>query len=181
VVRNCPITFGLPVLTGDHIVFPATLGSPCNTPTVGQVGQATFGPLPAGAYLVELDVDGLPNELQGMTVTEPTTVLSLVDHRFAVTVDRGGPALAVPLTDESGYFWFFDPTNIELTVKILDGRVVNGHYWVFIASMTDLPYTVKIEDLGSPLCNPAVAGSCPVKTYTATGGKNGNFIDLGSL
>ncbi len=180
IVRNCPVTFGLPVLTGDHIVFPATLGSPCNTPTVGQLGQATIGPLPAGAYLVELDVDGLPNELQGMTVTEPTTVLPLVDHRFAVTVDRGGPAMAVPLTDESGYFWFFDATNIELTVKILDGRAVNGHYWVFIASMTDLPFTVSIEDLGSSLCGTGGTG-CPVKTYTAVGGKNGNFIDLGSL
>ena len=185
--RNCPTTFGLPTLTGDRIVFPATLGSPCSGPTLGQLGQATFGPLPAGAYIVELDVDGLPNEIQGITVTEPTTVLPLVDHRFAVTVDRpspsGGPALAVPLTDESGYFWFFDPTNIELTVKLLDGRAVNGHYWVFIASMTDLPFTVRIEDLGSPLCGSAGTGGdgCPVKTYTATGGVNGNFIDLGSL
>ena len=185
VARNCPTTFGLPILTGDHIVLPATFGSPCTGPQVGHGGQATIGPLPAGAYFVELQVNGITNEVQGITVTEPITTLPLVDHRFAVTVDRsapngGGPAFAVPLTDESGYFWFFDATNVELTVKILDGRPVNGHYWVFVASMTNLPYTVKIEDLASPLCGAGGAG-CPVKTYTAVQGVNGNFIDLGSL
>jgi hypothetical protein len=184
---NCSTAFGLPVIDGDHIVLPVTLGTrqSCVGPTVGHPGQTTLGPLPAGAYIVELDVDGERAESQGITVTEPTTTLPLVDHRFAVTVDRsapngGGPAFAVPLTDESGYFWFFDATNVELTVKILDGRPINGHYWVFLASMTNLPYTVKIEDLASPLCGPGGAG-CPVKTYTAVQGVNGNFIDLGSL
>ncbi len=184
---NCSTAFGLPVIDGDHIVLPVTLGTrqSCVGPPVGHPGQATLGPLPAGAYIVELDVDGERAFAQGITVTAPITTLPLVGHRFAVTVDRsapngGGPAFAVPLTDESGYFWFFDATNVELTVKILDGRPVNGHYWVFVASMTNLPYTVKIEDLASPLCGAGGAG-CPVKTYTATQGVNGNFIDLGSL
>ena len=28
--------------------------------------------------------------------------------------------MGVPLTSDSGYFWFFDADNIELVVKVLD-------------------------------------------------------------
>ena len=34
-----------------------------------------------------------------------------------------GPAMPVALTDESGYFWFFAPDNVELVVKVLDACV----------------------------------------------------------
>lgn len=47
---------------------------------------------------------------------------------------RPGQGSARPLTDESGAFWFFDPVNIEVTIKVLDGRPINGHFWVFIAN-----------------------------------------------
>jgi hypothetical protein len=185
---SCPTTFGPPVLRGNRIVLPATFGplSSCPTqPNGGKLGTATIGPLPPGAYLVELETNGLSDETQGITVTAPTTALPLVGGRFEVTLDRsgpapGGPALAVPLTDQSGYFWFFSPQNIEVTVKILDGRAVDGHYWLFAASMTDVPFTLKVKDLGSPLCGTDGTG-CPVKTYTARQGVNENFIDLGSL
>jgi hypothetical protein len=37
----------------------------------------------------------------------------------------------VPLGADTGYFWFFEDTNVELVVKVLDGRAINGHTWVF--------------------------------------------------
>jgi hypothetical protein len=40
------------------------------------------------------------------------------------------PATAVPPTSDTGYFWFFDPSNIELVVKVLHSeRRVLGVRW----------------------------------------------------
>lgn len=40
--------------------------------------------------------------------------------------DQGTAAVAEPLSDDAGYFWFSRRSNPELAVKILDGRAVNG-------------------------------------------------------
>ncbi|MEA2690631.1 MAG: hypothetical protein QOJ16_18 [Acidobacteriota bacterium] len=187
VATNCPTAFGIPLLLGPNIVLQASVGpvQSCTGPTTRNSAQATIGPLHAGAYIVYLEINGQVAESQGITVHPRATTLPLVDGRFAVTLSRPAPSpntpgFAVPLTDQSGYFWFFDATNVEVTVKILDGRPVNGHYWVFVASMTNLPFTLSIQDLGSPLCGPGGFG-CPVKVYTAKPGVNENFIDVGSL
>jgi hypothetical protein len=55
-------------------------------------------------------------------------------------------ATGVPLSGDSAYFWFFDATNIELVVKVLDGRLVNGHRWVFYGALTDVEYTLTVID-----------------------------------
>jgi hypothetical protein len=48
--------------------------------------------------------------------------------------------------DDSGSFWFFDPGNLELEVKVLDGRAVNGHFWVFFGALSDVEYRVTVTD-----------------------------------
>ncbi len=74
------------------------------------------------------------------------------DGRFAVEVEwsapdgRGGDGSTFALTDDTGAFWFLRQSNLELVVKILDGRPVNGHFWVFFASMTDLPFQLTVTD-----------------------------------
>ena len=79
-------------------------------------------------------------------------ILLLNGGRFTVTVDwetptgSTGQGTAVALTSDSGYFWFFEGTNIELLVKIKDGRAVNGHYWFFYGAMTDVEYTITVTD-----------------------------------
>ncbi|HVS15554.1 MAG TPA: vanadium-dependent haloperoxidase [Thermoanaerobaculia bacterium] len=78
--------------------------------------------------------------------------LCLQDGRFAVRVDwrssptRAGIAGAVPRTEETGEFTFFDEDNLELLVKVLDACEVNGHYWVFAAAATDVEYIIKVSD-----------------------------------
>lgn len=80
--------------------------------------------------------------------------LMLQGGRFRVGVDwrnqhdggSRGTGDPIPATDESGYFSFFDPGNIELIVKILDARTFNGKFWVFYGALTDLEYTIRIED-----------------------------------
>jgi predicted esterase len=80
------------------------------------------------------------------------TRLCLRDGRFAVeaswsTATAQGQAGAVRLTDESGYFWFFDRENVEVSVKLLDGCGLNQRYWVFASGTTDVGVELAVTDL----------------------------------
>jgi predicted outer membrane repeat protein len=71
--------------------------------------------------------------------------------RFRVNVTwrtsgGSGTGTAVPLTGDTGYFWFFSPANVELVVKVLDGRSVNNHFWVFYGALSDVQYSVTVTD-----------------------------------
>lgn len=50
------------------------------------------------------------------------------------------------LTSNTGAFWFFDPSNLELVVKVLDGRSINGKWWVFYGSLTNVEFTLTVTD-----------------------------------
>jgi len=41
---------------------------------------------------------------------------------------------------------FFDPSNIEIVAKVLDGCGSNGSWWVFAAGMTNLEVTLRVTD-----------------------------------
>ena len=78
--------------------------------------------------------------------------LCLNAQRFRVDVEwkdfqgHTGVGTAVPLTSDTGYFWFFSDTNVELIVKVLDGRPVNGHWWVFYGALSNVEYTLHVTD-----------------------------------
>jgi hypothetical protein len=142
-------------------------------------------PLPAGIYQAVIQYRNVPLTVtHTFEVVAPDPFLVLHEKRsdvrsFGVTVDwklpsgQTGQGVAVPLTNESGYFWFFDPGNAEVTVKILDGRAVNGHWWVFLASMTDVEHTVRVT-----LCPPdSVGAPCFQKEYRSPQGTNRNVLD----
>jgi hypothetical protein len=57
-----------------------------------------------------------------------------------------GIGTAVPLTADTGYFWFFSSANLELVVKVLDGRSINNHFWVFYGALSDVEYTLTVTD-----------------------------------
>jgi hypothetical protein len=82
--------------------------------------------------------------------------LLLAGERFRVEVDWRnqrtgviGTGLARPVTDNTGFFSFFDSANVELVVKVLDGRPVNGRFWVFYGALTDVEYTILVTDTAS--------------------------------
>lgn len=168
---------------------------PCGSPLpVEEEFRATFeiDPLElAGTYVVYVVVQDRPeNLLEVFDVREPSAELNLgTGGRFLVTVEwhnfrdgSQGAGYANRLAEDSGAFWFFDPRNLEATIKILDGRGVNAHWWVFIASMTDLDMKVTVYDnrdgcLSLPVSPPA----CPVKIYHQSAGQNRNFIDANAF
>lgn len=50
------------------------------------------------------------------------------------------------LTADTGTFWFFDPANVELVVKVLDACSFSGHFWVFAAGLTDVQVELEVTD-----------------------------------
>jgi hypothetical protein len=52
----------------------------------------------------------------------------------------------VHLALDTGAFWFFGSENLELMIKVLDGRAVNGHFWVFYGALSDVRYTITVTD-----------------------------------
>ena len=83
------------------------------------------------------------------------TRLCLADGRFALEVTwtdfqgGSGPGHARTLLGDSGYFWFFDDDNVELVVKVLDGRAINDRFWLFYGSLTNVGFELKVTDLVS--------------------------------
>jgi hypothetical protein len=79
------------------------------------------------------------------------TALCLLGGRIRVeiawsTPGRSGAAQTLPLGGDSGAFWFFRPDNLEILVKVLDGRAVNGHFWLFYGALSNVAYTITLTD-----------------------------------
>ncbi len=106
-------------------------------------GAAAFASLPA-AFASSLATEG--------SCIADSRSFCVQDGRFRVeatwsTPDLGsGDGQAVALTAETGYFWFFSPENVEIVLKVLDGRGINGHWWVFFGALSDVDYTLRITD-----------------------------------
>ncbi len=78
--------------------------------------------------------------------------LCLNGSRFAVEAvwkdfaNHTGTGTAVSLTGDTGYFWFFDSSNVEAVLKVLDGTPVNGHFWVYYGALSNVEYTLTVTD-----------------------------------
>jgi hypothetical protein len=83
---------------------------------------------------------------------EDSSALRLMDGRFLVAAafraSDGATNLAHPvlLASDSGDFWFFQPDNLELVVKILDGCGLNGRFWFFATGLTNVEVSLFLED-----------------------------------
>jgi len=51
----------------------------------------------------------------------------------------------IDLPDTAALFWFYDPQNPELLVKVLNGCAINGHWWVYGSAATDRNYEVTVR------------------------------------
>jgi hypothetical protein len=66
------------------------------------------------------------------------------------TDGSSGPGHIVPgvASDDSGLFYFFQPQNWEMLVKVLNACVpeLGNSYWVFFAATTDVEFTLRVTD-----------------------------------
>lgn len=103
-----------------------------------------------------LPSDAAPNG--GLVTSGPgpgAGAVLLNGDRFAVEIEwrdfvgnTGTGQLAVR-SDDSANFWFFNPNNWELLIKVLDGCATNDRYWVFLSAVTNVEYTVTVHDTQS--------------------------------
>jgi photosystem II stability/assembly factor-like uncharacterized protein len=81
--------------------------------------------------------------------------LCLAGGRFQARLAWRGPAgnlrqaAATAFADDLGAFWWSSPNNLELAVRIADGREVNGRFWVLGGGLTDLEYDLTVTDLAT--------------------------------
>lgn len=92
-------------------------------------------------------------------------------NRFRIQIDwrnsQGQTGVGKPAAsgDDTGLFYFLDPSNVEVMVKVLDSCNVNSRYWVFAGGMTNVEYRMEVTDTRSgqtktyinPLGTPAPA------------------------
>ncbi|HEX3130319.1 MAG TPA: CSLREA domain-containing protein [Thermoanaerobaculia bacterium] len=138
--------------TPTHALLPGSpaidLGSVDGCPARDQRGKPR--PVDGDANGFALCDAGAVEYRPGCQPDETTLCLGEGD-RFRVTARwaaRGeeGAAQAIPLVTDTGSFWFFNPANVELTLKVLDGCAVNNRFWVFVSGLTDVRVDVTVED-----------------------------------
>lgn len=81
---------------------------------------------------------------------EPQPSVS-VGQRFEVSAEslEGGEsrtALGRLLFGETAAFSFFNPSTLDVMVNVLDGRAINGKFWIFAGSLTDTEWVLKVRD-----------------------------------
>jgi len=107
------------------------------------------------AALAGAQAAGDPKGAPAPLCTPDDHTLCLDQGRFAVTADfnptPSGPSFAahaVPVTDQTGDFWFFDPANVELIVKVLNGcSPPFNTFWFFAAGLTNVGVEITVFDL----------------------------------
>jgi hypothetical protein len=103
--------------------------------------------------------------------------LCLQGGRFAVQAawkdfsGHTGIGMAAGLTAVSGYFWFFAPANVEVLLKVLDGRPLNGRFWVFYGALSSVEYTLTVTDTATG----------KVRTYKNPSGQFASVADTGAF
>jgi hypothetical protein len=136
---------------------------------IDATGTYLHAATPAGAF---------DYQLASSTCVADSHTLCLNNGRFAVTADfqttpegPSAPATAVPLTSDTGYFWFFDPNNVEVVTKVLNGCSTNGHYWFFASGLTNVGVQISVTDTltgaSKPYSNPVGTPFPPVQDTAA--------------
>jgi len=154
--RNPPGRFAS---VGDTAAFPAATTGPATSETVTVAGkQSSPGSLAAIQRFIEAETaraeptPAEPGAAKSLTSCPgPSTSLFLSGCRFQLDVQwtangHVGSGQAVQLSGDTGYFWFFTDTNVELIVKVLDARGLGGGFWVFYGALSNVDYSLHVTD-----------------------------------
>jgi hypothetical protein len=150
--------------TGTSLNYQWFQGSPPGGTAIGSNSPTiTVAPTATTNYYVRIsnscgNLNSAPATVT--VVSAPTCApghLCLIDGRFKVALfardprsGNNGAGQPVPENDLFGYFSIpvltGNPNNLEVFVKILDARTVNGSFWIFFGSLTDFEYTLIVTD-----------------------------------
>lgn len=137
-------TIGRLSIVGDHVDIKADFATP--TANAG-IFYMTAGP-DGSLWFTESNGNNV-----GRLDISPCSPNSLcLGDRFQVTTaweggGRSGTGTPVPVTANAGYFWFFEPANVEVFVKILDVCRSTGKFNVYVNGLTHLGVTITVTDV----------------------------------
>lgn len=82
-----------------------------------------------------------------------------------------GTGTAIPGTSDTGQFWFFSASNVEIVVKVLNGCALSNRYWVFAGGLTNVKVTLTVTDVQNgqvkTYINPLNAAFQPIQDTAA--------------
>lgn len=128
---------------------------------VGTDGVAAVSDIAAGA------TDG------AAAPCDDTNALCLDGGRFEATVEWQHPSgrMMLPEAPRSGLFSSSRSSDPQLLLNMLDGCDVNGHHWLYFATVADVELTVKVRDTRTGRTwvwfNPAGSVPAPVRDVEA--------------
>jgi pre-peptidase len=104
-----------------------------------------------------------PTPVAGACVPNATTLCLnggrfRVQATFATPQGQTGNGMAIPETSDTGLFWFFSASNIEMVIKVVNACSFAGgpRYWVFAGGLTNVQVVLTVTDTSTGT----------VKTYT---------------
>jgi hypothetical protein len=144
---------------GTQLVLDASIETPeapsfkqiAATPAQGNVTTLVVTAFQGGwLRSIEYTRDTVP------TCAIAVDILCMNASRFEISVDwrvpsqgRAGKGFAIPLTADTGYFWFFTANNVEIVIKVVDGRAFNNFFWVFYGALSDVEYEITVTDIAT--------------------------------
>jgi plastocyanin len=180
--------------TGYRIEMKTLGGTFQQVATAGQNETSAIvgGLTPATGYIFRIRAENgagssaFSNEARAATdapiaVCVPdSTTLCVNNSRFEVrthwrsaTASGDASAVSLDFAPDSGLFYFFSPTNIEMLVKVLNACVpaLGNKYWVFFAATTNVELTVTVIDTQTGKTqvyfNPLGTAAAPVQDTNA--------------
>lgn len=138
----------------------ATLGPNTETTIVSGLDPSTFYLFRVRALGGGATSSGPSNEvglatlgLAGPCLAGPET-LCINGGRFQVEmswrtsdgISGTGKAVPIPSAPDSGLFYFFNASNLEMLLKVLNACGLNQRYWVFFAATTNVEFAVVVTD-----------------------------------
>jgi hypothetical protein len=160
---------GVPITPGDTITFSHAAAGPIGAgrlfvdtgsgPDCPGVFE-TNGTAPPLSSFRRHTMGVLISSFESSSVCVPSDTVLCVDdtagdRRFQVTVSfhtgsLSGDGQEIPLAPlgviHGGLFWFFGPDNPEMLFKMVNGCVLNSHFWIFISAGTNVGFTVHVFD-----------------------------------
>lgn len=121
-------------------------------------------------------VGGNDGAVVGTVAFTPGLWLDLLGGRFRVTMTwesatDGGQAFPIPLTHNTGTFYFINPANYEVMIKAIDACALNGRFWIFIAGLTNVGAEITVTDVSTEAvrvyANPRGSAFQPVQDTNA--------------
>lgn len=149
--NSCPANSGNslrsndPLSTYDNEDLEGTYTLYVNDFTGGSTGTLD-------GYAIAADVLCTTVPGNGANCTPSSTAACLNGDRFKVQMTyrtkqgQTGNGHANELTSDTGWFWFFDASNAEVFVKVIDGCGLNNRYWVFASGLTNVKVDITVTD-----------------------------------